>query len=1119
MKKKWLKKGSAALLAVTMALSLFPGRKGTLATVQAAENTAPESGYWTDADGLKEFGLSSSSEKIGKIKFGLNGNASRLWAICGEDGNDLALLSTSMFGRGGYGDTSEYSSSYFVQNIKNYLDSNFSAGEQGKMAEVTVKTDEPYNPSIKVSNKKLYLPDSKDKSYGETVKTIYVGQENNVAIDLTKLTSDNGFGVDHFWLRSPYDDIDKMALGVKFLLSGVCVGTESIDYPYNEIVPAFNLNLSSDIFASAADAASSSYNGYKANDTMTANTYTLRYPSAGTERAVISVSGKKVTVTDAAGKYLMVQNNAGVYAYLITSDTEIVSASDIELGNDFDNFNNCKVWIESTDSDRITTAKLAKQATTIINSVAVTDIAAPTIGSALDTEADCATTGVSSPLPEVEWEPNDTTAGYGTAYTASVTLTADDDYEFADNVTATVNGENAASVTKNWDGTVTVTYKFDATAKAKLISITAPEGITVENGTACENMGLPESVAIVTEGNTETTAAVIWDRNTPESGSYDPSVLTEQSVTLKGTVICPSNINQGTVELTTTITVTISAAGIVGTPAFAPAAGTYTENQSVELSSSTEGAAIYYTTDGTTPTADSDVYSGPISVTGTAGQSIPTTIKAIAVKNGMQDSSVADAAYVIELPAPKTYAVTVNNGAGDGSYEEGETVTITADAAPEGQEFDKWTVVSGDVTLTDSTSATTTFAMPAEDVEITAAYRDKNGTLTLSGTVTVTGTGTAPDETYSFVATEDGEAAAEGKAEGAGSISFTEIAYGPEDLGEHTYVITQVPGSTEGMTYDDAAKTVVVEVSSGEGDELKVEIIGGDEISFENVYEAGEPDDEEDPDDEKDLDDEEAPDDEKAPDDEENPDDEEAPDKTEIENAVKDAVGKLEIPGGAAGDDIIRAIEDAVKGAVKEALGDSVNEDDIIVDTAGITVAEAAQEEDGRITGTVKVEINGETMEVSVDILIPKTGKEEEEPEACEEHRHEYEWTESREASEDRDAEEVYQCKYCGDIKYRLEIPNSAYAKFNKDAVTSIDRASAGAEVKIKTNLWVSFRKEVIEALKERPDVTVTVDYLYQGIPYTVTIPAGADLDALEESEGYYGFRYLDRVFEGRRIN
>ena len=70
------------------------------------------------------------------------------------------------------------------------------------------------------------------------------------------------------------------------------------------------------------------------------------------------------------------------------------------------------------------------------------------------------------------------------------------------------------------------------------------------------DMGLPTSVAIVTEGNTETTAEVAWDTTSPASGSYNPAVLTEQSVTLNGTVTCPSNIDQNGVTLTTTIPVT-----------------------------------------------------------------------------------------------------------------------------------------------------------------------------------------------------------------------------------------------------------------------------------------------------------------------------------------------------------------------------------------------------------------------------------------------------------------------------------------------------------------------------------------------------------------------------------
>ncbi|MDD6070962.1 MAG: chitobiase/beta-hexosaminidase C-terminal domain-containing protein, partial [Clostridiales bacterium] len=243
-----------------------------------------------------------------------------------------------------------------------------------------------------------------------------------------------------------------------------------------------------------------------------------------------------------------------------------------------------------------------------------------------------------------------------TSYTASITLTAGTDYEFTDSTTATVNGNPATGVTKNADGTLTVTYAFSATAKDKLTSITAPQAITVANGTAYSAMNLPATVGIVTEGNTVTNAPVTWNTTTPANGSYDPAVLTQQTVTLTGTVTCPDGINDNGIPLTTTITITISAADIVGAPTANPTAGTYTENQSVSLTSSTEGATIYYTTDGNEPTLAGGVpggttqkYTAPISVTGTEGQSVQTTIKAIAVKNGMQDSSVETFSYTIQI--------------------------------------------------------------------------------------------------------------------------------------------------------------------------------------------------------------------------------------------------------------------------------------------------------------------------------------------------------------------------------------------------------------------------------------------------------------------------------------
>lgn len=79
----------------------------------------------------------------------------------------------------------------------------------------------------------------------------------------------------------------------------------------------------------------------------------------------------------------------------------------------------------------------------------------------------------------------------------------------------------------------------------------------------------------------------------------------------------------------------------VATPTFSPAAGTYFEAQSVSISCTTEGATIYYTSDGTEPTESSTLYSSSISVSET------TTLKAKAFKTGSAPSAVATAAYTL----------------------------------------------------------------------------------------------------------------------------------------------------------------------------------------------------------------------------------------------------------------------------------------------------------------------------------------------------------------------------------------------------------------------------------------------------------------------------------------
>jgi RHS repeat-associated protein len=90
----------------------------------------------------------------------------------------------------------------------------------------------------------------------------------------------------------------------------------------------------------------------------------------------------------------------------------------------------------------------------------------------------------------------------------------------------------------------------------------------------------------------------------------------------------------------------------VGMPTFSPAPGTYTSSQTVTISTTTSGASIRYTTNGTTPSeTGGTLYSGSFTVAST------TTIKAIAYKSGMADSEIPTVTYTIS-----------SSGGGGGNY-------------------------------------------------------------------------------------------------------------------------------------------------------------------------------------------------------------------------------------------------------------------------------------------------------------------------------------------------------------------------------------------------------------------------------------------------------------------
>ena len=730
-----VKKGIAVLLSSVltfgMAAGIIPGStlRAQAANVSISE---PSITFYATKDQLMDGTFAPNADgtanNVGKLVFGKNSSGkAQKWYILGKDngvsGDNTAIFAAEPIATDVIFNSSTTDKTYIYENEQKTVYANhygasdlrntlqdvaqntgyFSMKEQSLMQETEVTTMDTYNNNVYATSDKLYAPGG-DSS--QSVK-IWAGSNNDKCLDLKTYFNSGNI----IWLRTPLKNEAGSSTKHAYAYTAASgsgygqrvYGTLITDG--NDIRPASNLNLSKVLFASGAD---------MTGKTMT-NDMILRLD--GSEKNIGSV-----TYNASTGKIKAVKGNTANKVLLVVqykyngeerawfedefNDSKLeVTISDIKktakisdsVGFDL---SKCKIWLEMTDSDGMVYAVEAIEKQNVpITSVDLTEITAPISGNVLDTSAICTTQGVETTTPVVTWTPEDTYAGYNKAYQASVTLTAADDYGFSSATTATVNG-NSAKTELQSDGTLKVTYTFPATSKDKLTGIIAPASITVANGTSYENMNLPNLVNIETEAHTVVQAAVLWDTLSPVGGSYDPTITTEQTVTLKGSVTCPEDIDANGVDLSTSITITISAAGITGAPSASVESGTYTENRTVELKSSTEGATIYYTTDGSDPGVENGiVYTTPISVTGTEGQSVTTTIKAVAVKDGMQNSEAKTFAYIIEIPEiivpPSVEKPVITSQPQNVSVKVGEQAAFAVTASGEGMTY-QWQIDRND---------------------------------------------------------------------------------------------------------------------------------------------------------------------------------------------------------------------------------------------------------------------------------------------------------------------------------------------------------------------------------------------------------------------------------------
>jgi sugar lactone lactonase YvrE len=157
--------------------------------------------------------------------------------------------------------------------------------------------------------------------------------------------------------------------------------------------------------------------------------------------------------------------------------------------------------------------------------------------------------------------------------------------------------------------------------------------------------------------------------------------------------------------------------GPAATPAFSLAAGAYSGAQTVTIADATPGAAIYYTTDGSTPTTGSTAYTAPITV------SSSETVKAIAASTGYTVSAVASVDYVIK-PLPDVGAVQSSLNPSLTGNAVTFTVSVSSSAgSPSGSvTFMDGTAQLGSETLSSGSATYTTSALSAGSHSITGLY-------------------------------------------------------------------------------------------------------------------------------------------------------------------------------------------------------------------------------------------------------------------------------------------------------------------------------------------------------------------------------------------------------------
>jgi len=185
---------------------------------------------------------------------------------------------------------------------------------------------------------------------------------------------------------------------------------------------------------------------------------------------------------------------------------------------------------------------------------------------------------------------------------------------------------------------VKVTDSKGATGTTCAITINPAQAQAPKFSLAAGNCIGTQSVTI-TDATPGVTIYYTIDGTTPTTNStkYAGAIKISTTETLRAIAIKTGYANSAV----TTATYTFAPIA-AGAPKFSLAAGNYKGAQTVTITDATAGVTIYYTTNGTTPTASSTKYTGPVKV------SVSETLEAIAIAPGYSNSAVTSAKYTIK---------------------------------------------------------------------------------------------------------------------------------------------------------------------------------------------------------------------------------------------------------------------------------------------------------------------------------------------------------------------------------------------------------------------------------------------------------------------------------------